>query len=157
MAAKKKNEPRYKEFRNAKLHQNYEVEDHYEAGIMLRGTEIKSVREGLMQLADSFARFDGDGLWLYHVHIPEYSRASWTNHDPYRPRKLLLKAKELRKLRMAIEIERKTLVPVKAYFKGSLLKVEIAVCTGKKLHDKRQDLIKKEHTRDAERALREHR
>ncbi len=153
--AGKKNEPRYREYRNSKIHQNFEVGDCYEAGIMLRGTEIKSVRDGLCQLADSFARFDGGNLMLYHMHIQEYSRASWSNHDPYRPRQLLLKAKELRKLRVAVDIERKSIVPVKAYFKGSLLKVEVAVCTGKKLHDKRQDLLKKEHTREAERAIRD--
>lgn len=154
MSAKNKHDAqRFKEFRNSKLHQNYEVLERLEAGISLVGTEIKSVRAGLVQLADSFCRFSGDELWAYHVHIAEYSHGSFANHDPVRPRKILLHAKELRKWKQAVDQGGKVIVPVRLYFKKALLKAEIALCTPKKQYDKREDLKKQEAKRDVERAM----
>jgi SsrA-binding protein len=149
----KKQEP-CKQFRNNKIRKNYMIEDTLEAGIILKGTEIKSIRSGSLQINDAFARIEKEQVILCHAHIAEYAFGNLNNHDPYRPRILLLNKKEIRKLKVHVERGNKTLIPVRMYFKNALVKVELAVCTAKKLHDKRQELKKKVELREAERAIR---
>jgi len=154
MAGKKKNKAdKPREFRNAKIFHNYIVGEKFEAGIKLLGTEIKAVRAGKVQLNDAFVRIDKDIPVLYHAHIAEYAFGNLNNHKPTRPRLLLLKKKQITKLRQAMETGGQALVPVRMYFKGGLLKVEIALCRGKKLYDKREDLKKKAQMREADRMM----
>ena len=144
MAAQKKDEtPRYKEMRNAKASRDYVVGEKFEAGIALRGTEVKSIRAGQAQINDAFGRYEKGELWLYNVHIAEYTWGNQFNHEPRRKRKLLLHKHEVRKIAMALEAGGRALVPLRMYFKAALVKVEIALCTGKKLYDKREDLKRK--------------
>ncbi len=157
MCAKKQNPDRFKEVRNAKAHHNYFVGDRFEAGVALTGTEVKSVREGNAQIGDSFARIEKGQVWLYNSHIGEYKYGNFQNHEPRRKRKLLLHRREIAKLHGAIEAGGKTLVPLRMYLKHGLVKVEVALCTGKKLHDKRETLKKKISLREAEREMRRHR
>ncbi|MGA2053269.1 MAG: SsrA-binding protein SmpB [Opitutales bacterium] len=154
MSAAPKDSPRFTEIRNAKAFHHYNVGERYEAGIMLKGTELKSIRQGLAQLADSFVRFEKNVPILFHAHIAEYSHGNIHNHPPRRPRPLLLHAREIRHLKLAIEAGGMTLVPLRFYFKQGLVKVEIALCKGKKLADKRESLRRKTELREAERALR---
>lgn len=135
-----KDNDRFREIRNAKAFRDYFVEDRYEAGIVLSGTEVKSIRAGLAQISEAFVRIDGDVPILYHAHISEYEYGSYDNHNPYSPRKLLLHKREIRKIRQAMQSGGYTLIPLRMYFKKSLVKVEIAVARGKKLHDKREDM-----------------
>ena len=144
---------RNKEIRNAKVHHDYFVSDSYEAGIVLRGTEVKSVRLGKAQIRDSFARIDRGEIILYHAHIDEYAFGNFNNHNPVRPRKLLLNKREIHKIAGAIESGGKTLIPTRMYIKHGLVKVELGICTGKKQHDKRETLKKKIDMREAERAM----
>lgn len=148
---------RFSEVRNNKAHRNYFVEEKLEVGIQLRGTEIKAVREGKAQINDCFARIDKGELFLYHAHIGEYSFGTDQNHAPLRPRKLLAHRKEILRLKNLVEAGGLTLVPLRMYFKGSLLKVELGVCKGKKLFDKREDLKRKTDMREAQRAMKFHR
>jgi SsrA-binding protein len=140
-----------REFRNKRAYFEYHVLEKYEAGLELRGTEVKSIREGNINLAESFARvIDGD-LFLVNCHIPEDRAGGWTNHDPRRPRKLLLHRRELDRLVVKLELKGLTLVPLRLYFNArGFAKVEIGVAKGKKLHDKRADMKE----RDAEREIR---
>jgi len=138
---------------NAKARHKYFVGDKYEAGVVLCGTEVKSIRAGNVQITQAFARFVKDELFLFNAHIAEYEFGGEENHEPQHPRKLLLKRRELGRLKSEVEAGGKTLVPLRLYFKGSLVKVEIGVCTGKKLHDKRDDLKKRAAEREAEQAL----
>lgn len=142
-----------RDIRNAKAFRDYTVEVTYEAGIALTGTEVKSVRAGKVQLAEGFCRFTNNELFLYGVHINEYAFGTINNHIPRRERKLLLKRSELRKLKRAMEAGGKAIVPLRMYFKEALIKVEIGVCVGKKLFDKRDDLKKKAIMRDMDRSM----
>jgi SsrA-binding protein len=152
MAKAKQNE-RNKEIRNARVHHDYLVADTYEAGIVLRGTEVKSVRMGKAQIADSFARIEKGEVFLFNAHISEYAFGNLNNHNPLRPRKLLLNKREIHKIMGAIESGGKTLIPTRMYIKHGLVKVEIGICTGKKLHDKRETLKRKIDLREAERDM----
>jgi SsrA-binding protein len=150
---KNKKDERNKEIRNAKVRHNYTVEDTYEAGIVLRGTEVKSIRMGKAQIADSFARIEKGEVFLYQAHISEYAFGNLNNHNPVRPKKLLLNKREIRKVQAAIEAGGKALVPTRMYIKHGLVKVELGVCAGKKLYDKRETLKKRVELREAEREM----
>ncbi|MGH2699305.1 MAG: SsrA-binding protein SmpB, partial [Actinomycetota bacterium] len=135
---------------NRKARHSYEIEETVEAGIVLVGTEVKSCRDGRVNLSDAYATIDGNGeTWLLGCHISPYSHGNRNNHDPIRPRKLLLRGDEITRLAIKVNQEGRTLVPLRAYFKHGLVKVELAVGRGKKLYDKRQDKAK----RDAERSM----
>ena len=155
MAKSAQDSSRFKEFRNAKAHRNYLIEDTLEAGIMLRGTEVKSLRAGKAQLTDSFARIEKGEVILYHFHISEYSHGNLNNHNPTRPRKLLLHAREIRKLQEAVDQKGAVLVPLKVYFKNGLAKVALGVGKGKKLFDKRRDIQDRAAERDIARAMKD--
>lgn len=137
--------------RNRKARHEYHVLDTYEAGIVLRGTEVKSLRDGRANLQDAYARFDRGELWLLNLHISPYEAGNRFNHDPLRPRKLLLNRSELRKLVGQVEQQGLTLVPLDIYFRRGRAKATIALVRGKQLHDKREDLKRREHQRDVER------
>ncbi len=154
MAGKKQNKSNVpKEIRNAKAKRDYFVEDIFEAGIILTGTEVKSLRAGKASLNESFCRFVKSDLSIHGFHIDEYAWGSMNNHIPRRERKLLLHRHELRKLKKQVESGGKTIVPLRLYFKEALVKIEIAVCVGKKLFDKRDDLKKKAVMRDDDRSF----
>jgi SsrA-binding protein len=150
----KSDSERFREIRNAKANHDFFIEDKFEAGIVLSGTEVKSIRAGLAQISDSFVRMDNDVPILYHANIAEYAFGSYRNHDPLQPRRLLLHKREIRRIREAIQSGGRTVVPLRMYFKGSLVKVEIAVAKGKKLYDKREDLKKDIIRRETEREFR---
>lgn len=156
MCAKKKSADHKREIRNAKAHHNYFVGEQFEAGMVLQGTEVKAIREGNAQIAESFCRLEKGQVWLYNAHIGEYSYGNFQNHPPRRKRKLLLHRREINKLVGAVEAGGKSLIPLRIYLKNGLIKMEIALCTGKKLHDKRETLKKKITMREAERDMREH-
>ena len=153
--ARNKDKQRIQEIRNSKLHRNYFVKETLEAGLSLLGTEAKSLRTGKAQLNDSFARFKRGELFLYGAHIDEYHFGTDSNHNPTRPRKLLLHRRELNRLQAVVEREGRALIASRIYFKHGLAKLELAVCTGKKLYDKRNDLKKKTDLRETERALKD--
>jgi SsrA-binding protein len=134
---------------NRRARHNYSIVDTYECGIVLQGTEVKSLREGHASLADAFATVDDGEVWLRNVHIPEYTHGTWTNHAPLRNRKLLLHRKQIDMLVGKIRDGNLTLVPLSMYFSGGRVKVELALARGKQAHDKRQDLAR----RDAEREI----
>lgn len=141
------------DIRNAKAGRDYALGERYEAGIVLRGTEVKSIRAGKVQMADSFGRIEKGEVFLYNLHISEYDFGNINNHVPKRARKLLLKQREIAKIREAIEAGGKSLVPVRLYFKDALVKVELAIGTGKKDYDKREDLKKRDTQREIARVL----
>lgn len=153
-AKKKKHGDHQREIRNAKAHHNYLVGESFEAGLVLQGTEVKALREGNAQIAESFCRIEKGQVWLYNAHIGEYSFGNFQNHPPRRKRKLLLHRREINKLIGAVEAGGKSLIPLRIYLKNGLMKMEIALCTGKKLHDKRETLKKKVMMREAEREMR---
>lgn len=157
MCAKKQTDRRFKEIRNAKVFRDFFVEDKLEAGIVLTGTELKSIRSGRAQITDAFAKVEKGEIVLRNLHIDEYAFGNIHNHQPKRPRKLLLHRKEIRRLEMEVSQGGRALVPVRLYFKQGLVKVEIAVCTGKKLYDKRETLKKKAQMQDIEREMRRRR
>ena len=138
---------------NKKAFHDYFILDTFEAGLVLQGTEIKSVRKGSVNLKDSFIRIKNDEAFIETLHIAPYEQGNRFNHEPLRTRKLLLHKKEIRKLQKEIKESGLTVVPTKLYFTTSKLKVEIALARGKKLYDKRQDLKAKDAKRDVERAL----
>lgn len=138
--------------RNRRARHEYEVLDKHEAGLVLTGTEVKSLRAGKANLQDAFARFERGELWLHNLHISPYEQGNRFNHDPLRPRKLLLTRRELRKLVGQVEQQGLTLVPLDIYFKHGIAKVTLALVRGKKLHDKRDDLRKRDAEREMERA-----
>ena len=138
---------------NRKARYDYSIEDTYEAGIVLTGTEVKSLRQGRASLVDAYATIDGGEAWLEAVHIPEYNEGTWTNHPPRRKRKLLLHKDQIVKLAHRIQAGGYTLVPLKLYFLDGKAKVEIAVAKGKREYDKRQTLRKKQDDREAARAI----
>ncbi len=155
MCAKKKSaNDRYREIRNAKATHNYFVGEHFEAGVALLGTEVKAIRMGNAQIGESFCRIDKGQVWLFNAHIGRYEFGNLQNHEPRRKRKLLLHRREVNKLVGAIEVGGKTLVPLRLYMKHGLIKIEIALCTGKKLHDKRETLRRRVAMREAEREMR---
>lgn len=143
-----------REFRNKRAYFEYLILEKHEAGIELRGTEVKSIRENGLNLAESYARMEGDQLFLVNCHIPEYRAGGWTNHDPRRPRKLLLHRKELDRLAGKIELKGLTLIPLRLYFNArGFAKLEIGVARGKQLHDKRTDLKRRDAERDIRRQM----
>jgi SsrA-binding protein len=133
----------------------YNLIERYECGIVLEGTEVKALRTSGAQLKDGYASIRGGELWLYSVHIPPYGPASRENHDPERPRKLLLHRREIERLTAQVSEKGLTLVPTRIYFSGAHAKVEIALARGKDLYDKRQSLRERDSRRDIERGLRE--
>ena len=136
---------------NKKAYFDYFIEDTYEAGIELAGTEVKSMRMGKCSIKESFIQIDRGEVFVYGMHISPYEKGNIFNKDPLRTRKLLLHQYEIRKIAGKIAEKGYTLVPLKVYFKGSLVKVEIGIAKGKKLYDKRQDIAKKDQKREAER------
>ncbi|MGI5939673.1 MAG: SsrA-binding protein SmpB [Thermoleophilia bacterium] len=140
--------------RNKKAYHDYHIEETYEAGIVLTGTEVKSLRAGRVNLRDSYAVMEKGELFLIGTHISPYEQGNIFNHDPLRARKLLLHAYELRRLLGKVKATGYTLVPTKLYFKDGRVKVEIALAKGKTTYDKRHALAKKEADREMERALR---
>ena len=136
---------------NKKAFHDYFIEDTYEAGIVLHGTEVKSLRAGHCSIKESFVRVDNGEVIIYGMHINPYEKGNIFNKDPLRVRKLLLHRSEIRKMIGKMSQKGYTLVPLQVYFKGSLIKVEIALAKGKKLYDKREDIAKKDQRRAAER------
>lgn len=153
MSAQKKDSARFSEIRNSKALRDYFVDEKFEAGIALQGTEVKSIRAGRAQINDAFGRFEKGELWLYNAHIEEYSFGNIWNHDCKRTRKLLLHRHQIRKIAQALQVGGRALVPLRMYFKGALVKVEIALCSGKKLYDKREDLKRRVTDREIEKAM----
>lgn len=138
---------------NRKARHDYHLGERFEAGLVLTGTEVKSLRLGRASLADAFATVDDGEAWLRNVHIPEYTFGTWTNHATRRNRKLLLHRREIDKLDRATAASGRTIVPLAVYFSDGYAKVELAVATGKKDWDKRNTIAEREANRDAERAL----
>jgi SsrA-binding protein len=141
--------------RNKKALHEYHVLDTWEAGLALSGPEVKSIRAGRASLAEAFGRVEGGEVWLYGMHVSPYDPASRWNLDPTRPRKLLLKRAEIRRLIGAVQEKGLTLVPLDLYFRRGYAKVTIALVRGKKLHDKRETLKRRTAQREDERAFRE--
>ncbi|WP_445524293.1 SsrA-binding protein SmpB [Streptomyces cyslabdanicus] len=138
---------------NKKARHDYLVIDTYEAGLVLMGTEVKSLRQGRASLVDGFVQLDGHEAWLHNVHVPEYSQGTWTNHSARRKRKLLLHREEIDKLESKSQETGHTIVPLALYFKDGRAKVEIALAKGKKEYDKRQTLREKQDRRETDRAV----
>ena len=136
---------------NKKAYHDYFIEDTYEAGIELAGTEVKSMRMGKCSIKESFVQIEHGEVFVYGMHISPYEKGNIFNKDPLRTRKLLLHQYEIRKIAAKIAEKGFTLVPLKVYFKGSLVKVEIGIAKGKKLYDKRQTIAKNDQRREAER------
>ncbi|WP_345750641.1 SsrA-binding protein SmpB [Microbacterium rhizophilus] len=139
---------------NRRARHEYTIEKTYEAGLVLTGTEVKSLRQGRANLSDGYAFIDGGEAWLDAVHIPEYSQGTWTNHSSKRTRKLLLHREEIVKLSHAVSAGGYTLVPLRLYFLDGRAKVELGVAKGKREFDKRQTLRERQDKREAERAMR---
>lgn len=138
--------------RNRKAYFEYQVDDLYEAGLVLKGTEVKSLRLGKANIEDSYARFRDGELYLLNAHISPYPHAAGENHDPTRPRKLLLRRRELKRLLGKLTERGYTLIPLKLYFKNEYAKVELALAKGKKKADKRETIRRREEQREMERA-----
>jgi len=138
---------------NRKARHDYHVEDTYEAGLVLTGTEVKSLRAGRASLVDGFAEVEGGEVWLQGVHIPEYTEGTWTNHEPRRRRKLLLHRLEIERLSSRVAERGLTIVPLSLYFKDGRAKVEIALAKGKRSYDKRHDLAERQAEREKQQAL----
>ncbi|AMW10809.1 MULTISPECIES: SsrA-binding protein SmpB [Streptomyces] len=138
---------------NKKARHDYLIIDTYEAGLVLTGTEVKSLRQGRASLVDGFVQLDGNEAWLHNVHVPEYSQGTWTNHSARRKRKLLLHRAEIDKLESKTGETGHTIVPLALYFKDGRAKVEIALAKGKKEYDKRQALREKQDRRETDRAI----
>ena len=136
---------------NKKAYHEYFLEEKYEAGIALHGTEVKSLRMGKCSIKEAFIKIENDEIIIYQMHISPYEKGNIFNRDPLRPKKLLMHKAEINKLKAKIAEKGYTLVPVEVYFKGSLVKVQIALAKGKKLYDKRADIAKKDIRREAER------
>lgn len=141
------------EIKNRKAYYDYEIEDTYEAGIVLKGTEIKSIREGKANLKDSYAIVKNGEVFLLNMHISHYDNGNIFNHDETRTRKLLLNKKEIYKMRDSIEREGYTLVPIKVYFKNNRAKIQIGIARGKKSYDKREAIKKKDMNREIQKQL----
>lgn len=141
---------------NRKARHDYHIEDVYEAGLVLSGTEVKSLRAGRASLIDGFASIERGEAWLENVHIPEFEQGSWTNHSTRRKRKLLLNRKEIAKLAGKTSESGYTLVPLSLYFKDGYAKVELGLAKGKKAYDKRQTLKERDAQREVHKAVREY-
>lgn len=157
MSAQKKDPNRYTEIRNSKALRDYFVEEKFEAGIALKGTEVKSIRAGKAHINDAFGRFEKGELWLHNAYIEEYAFGNIYNHITRRTRKLLLHRHQIRKIGQALKIGGRALVPLRMYFKEALVKIEVAVCSGKKLYDKRDDLKRKVVDREIDKAMKDRR
>ncbi len=140
--------------KNRKALHDYHVEETYEAGIVLTGTEVKSVRNSRVNLKDSFAKVEGGELFLYNMHISPYDPGNRFNHEPLRVRKLLMHKSEIGRLAGKIQEKGYALIPLKIYFRGSLIKIELGLARGKKLYDKRRDIAEKDSKREMEREFR---
>ena len=138
---------------NKKARHDYLIEDTYEAGLVLMGTEVKSLRQGRASLVDGFVDIEGHEAWLHNVHIPEYSQGTWTNHAARRKRKLLLNRVEIDKIERRVNEKGLTVVPLSLYFLNGRAKVEIALAKGKKTWDKRHALAERQATRETEQAV----
>ncbi len=138
---------------NRKAYHDYYIEESLEAGIVLKGSEIKSIREGKVSLRDAYAKPENGELWLFHSHIASYDAASYNTHQPTRPRKLLLHKEEINRLTKRVAQRGLTLVPLKLYIKHGIAKMEIGVGKGKKVYDKREVIIRRETEREMRRAL----
>lgn len=138
---------------NRRARHDYTILDTYQAGLVLLGTEVKSLRAGRATLADGYGLIKDGEVWLQGVHIPEYEPGTWTNHDPRRPRKLLLHKREIGKIIRQVDQSGRTLVPLKLYFSDGYAKVEIAVAQGRRAYDKRQAIAERESQREMARAL----
>ena len=154
MSAQKKAPKRYTEVRNSKAFRDYFVDERFEAGIALKGTEVKSIRAGKAQISDAFGRIEKGELWMHNAHIEQYAFGNINNHDARRIRKLLLHANQIRKISQALDAGgSRAVVPLRMYFKEALVKVEVGLCTGKKLFDKRETLKKKALMRDEDKTI----
>jgi SsrA-binding protein len=142
---------------NRKAYHDYHIQETIEAGIVLKGSEIKSIREGKVNLGDAYARPENGELWLYNSHIASYDAASYNAHEPTRPRKLLLHRKEIDILAGKVMQKGLTLVPLKLYIKHGIAKVELGVARGKKVYDKREAIARRDADREAERAMKRRR
>ncbi|HEX2868085.1 MAG TPA: SsrA-binding protein SmpB [Ignavibacteriales bacterium] len=138
---------------NRKARHEYSILQTYEAGIVLQGTEVKSIRQGKANLLDSYATLKDGELWLVNSHISVYEQGNINNHDPLRTRKLLLNKSEIRKLIGKVKEKGLTLVPLRLYFKNGKVKVELALAKGKKVYDKREDIAKRDFKREMERKI----
>ena len=152
-ATPRKEAPRKSLARNKKAGFEYHILETWDAGIVLTGPEVKSIRAGKVSVAEAFGRVDGNEVWIYDMHITPYDPASLWNADPVRPRKLLLHSREIRKLIGATREKGLTLVPLEIYAHHGLIKITIGLGRGKKLHDKREDLKKKDADREMRRAV----
>jgi SsrA-binding protein len=157
MSAKKKDSERFTEIRNSKALRDYSIDERFEAGIQLRGTEVKSIRAGKAQINDAFARVEKGEVWLHNAHIEQYAFGNIHNHDAKRIRKLLLHRRHIEKIRMALEAGGRALVPLRMYFKEALVKVEVGLATGKKQFDRRDDLKKRVQLREMAQAMKQRR
>lgn len=142
---------------NRKARHDYFIEDSYECGIVLVGTEVKSVRAGHLNLKDSYATVKNGELFLLGMHISPYEKGNIFNHDPFRPRKLLAHSREIRKLKVLRETDGYSLIPLSAYFRDGKVKIELAVAKGKKLFDKRASAAERDEKREIDRRLKERR
>jgi len=142
---------------NRKAYHNYHIEDSVEAGIVLTGTEIKSIRDGRVSLGDAYVRPEGRELWLLNAHIARYEAGSYSSHEPMRPRKLLLHRKEINALTNKVSEKGFTLIPVRLYIKDCLAKVEVALAKGKRLYDKRESITRREVEREMGRVIKRRR
>lgn len=138
---------------NRKARHEYHIVNTYEAGIVLQGTEVKSIRQGKANLVDSYAAIKDGEVWLMNTHISSYEQGNINNHDPHRTRKLLLKRSEIRKLIGKTKEKGLTLIPLRIYLKGGKVKIELALAQGKKAYDKREDIAKKDFQRQQERKI----
>jgi SsrA-binding protein len=138
---------------NRRAFHEYHVEERFEAGVALTGTEVKSLRGGRASLADGYVAVEGGEAWLWNVHVPPYTAGSWTNPDPKRKRKLLLHRREIDRLAGKIQRSGATCIPLSIYFKGARAKVQIALVTGKKLRDKRETIRRREADRETRAAM----
>ena len=143
--------------RNRRARHDYHIEDTIEAGLVLTGTEVKSLRAGRASLSEAYGQITDGELWLHGLHIPEYAQGTWTNHEPRRARKLLLHRKEIDRLASQVAERGFTIVPLSLYFSGGKAKVELALARGKRTYDKRHDLARRDAAREVDRALRRRR
>ena len=139
---------------NRRARHDYTIEDTVEAGLVLTGTEVKSLRAGRATLGDGFGQISDGEAWLHGVHIPPYTQGTWTNHEPRRPRKVLLHRKEIDRFASKVAERGLTIVPLELYFKDGRVKVELALARGKRSYDKRHDLAERDAAREVERAFR---
>ena len=142
--------------KNRKAYYNYTVEDSIECGIELLGTEVKSIKNGKFSFSDSYVRIKDNELWLLDFHISTYTQGNILNHEPLRERRLLAHKQEIKRLKRKTDERGYTLVPLKVYLKRGLIKTEIGLCRGKKLHDKRESIKQRDLKREYEREMKEH-